>query len=345
LPHFFALMCPALLVFFAVTDQRAVVSEGMSIRPGVIVHGGAGLFSSDRHAAARKGCSRAVEVGLTVLAEGGSALDAAQAAVVVLEDDPEFNAGIGSVLSRAGTAEMDAAIMDGTSLSIGGVAAMPNARNAIVIARAVLDANEHALLCADGAWAFARERGFEPCDPSEVITDRARARLDSARAKSAIPTAEGISDLERGGGTVGACAVDAQGRVATATSTGGMTFKRTGRIGDTPLAGCGTYADDRAGAASATGNGEAIIRVTMTRQCVDAMRAGASASEAAWVATRDLGERTGKTAGIICCDRTGRLGAAHNTQTMAMAGGIVGGDIVTEMAVDDGYDVMAVLLG
>lgn len=336
-------MCPALLVLFEVTGSRVVVLEGMSIRPGVIVHGGAGLFSGDRHATARKGCARAVEAALAVLAEGGSALDAAQAAVVVLEDDPEFNAGVGAVLSRAGTAEMDAAIMDGTSLTIGGVAAMPNARNAIAIARAVLDAGEHALLCADGAWAFARERGFAPCNPAEVVTERARARLESARANSAMPVAEGISDVERGGGTVGACAVDAHGRVATATSTGGMTYKRTGRIGDTPLAGCGTYADDRAGAASATGNGEAIIRVTMTRQCVDAMRAGASASEAAWIATRDLGERTGKTAGIICCDRTGRLGAAHNTQTMAMAAGIVGGEVATEMAMVDGYDVMAAL--
>jgi len=300
-------------------------------RPAIVVHGGAGLYAEDRHAEARAGCLRAAEAGRAVLAGGGSALDAAQAAVRVLEDDPFFNAGVGAALTRAGTVELDAAVMDGRDLSFGAVAAMARARQPIDIARAVLDDGEHVLLCAEGAWAFARERGFAPCDPAELITDRARQRLleETARRQA--------GGDPRGGGTVGACAVDADGHVAAATSTGGIVYKRPGRIGDTPLCGCGTYADDGGGAASATGHGESIIRVTMSRVCVDAMRAGGAASSAAWAAVHEL-ERVGGTGGIICCDARGRIGAAHNSPRMAWGAAIVDGPSLGAVDVAPGAD-------
>jgi beta-aspartyl-peptidase (threonine type) len=284
----------------------------------VVVHGGAGLYADDREAEARAGCQRAAEAGRAVLAGGGSALDAAQAAVRVLEDDRFFNAAVGAALTRAGTVELDAALMDGRDLRFGAIAAVANARRPIDIARAVLDDGEHVLLCAEGAWAFARERGFAPCDPEELIVPRQREKLAEEAARRAIGRAGG------GAGTVGACAVDAGGHVAAATSTGGITYKRPGRIGDTPLAGCGTYADDRGGAASATGHGESIIRVTMARVCVDRMRAGDGAAAAAWAAVREL-ERVGGSGGIICCDAQGRIGAAHNSPRMAWGAAILDG--------------------
>jgi beta-aspartyl-peptidase (threonine type) len=288
------------------------------VNPAIIVHGGAGDIADSRAGAVTAGCDHAARCGLAVLAAGGAALDAAQAAVRALEDDPEFNAGVGAVLSRTGTVELDAAVMDGRTLGFGAVAAMADARQPIDIARAVLDDGEHALLCADGAWAFARARGFRPCAPDALITRRARDRLAAAAASA------GRAVGERDPGTVGACAIDARGHVAAATSTGGMTFKRPGRIGDTPLCGCGTYADDRAGAASATGEGEAIIRTTLARVCADAIRAGASAREAAWTAVAEL-ERVGGSGGIICVGRDGRLGAAHNSRRMSFAAGAVAG--------------------
>src|SRR5262245_45947966 len=224
--------------------------------PSLIVHGGAGDLDPNRGADAQAGCRRAIAAGLAVLAAGGGAVDAVCAAVRVLEDDPLFNAGTGSALSRTGVPECDAAVMDGSTVRIGAVAAMADAPNAIAIARAVLEDGEHCLLCGDGAWAFAAERGFRPAAPGALVTERQRLRMEAERERRASPGS-------RSGGTVGACAIDAAGHVAAATSTGGMPFKRPGRIGDTPLCGCGTYADDRGGAASATGHGETILRITM----------------------------------------------------------------------------------
>jgi len=305
--------------------------------PAIVVHGGAGDLDPGRAGEAQAGCARAVEAGLAVLAGGGSAVDAACAAVRVLEDDPLFNAGTGSALSRAGTIECDAAVMDGRSVRIGAVAAMADAPNAIAIARAVLDDGEHCLLCGEGAWAFAAERGFERAAPGAMVTEQARRRWEAEHRRRS-PSGSG--------GTVGACAIDAAGHVASATSTGGMTYKRPGRIGDSPLCGCGTYADDRAGAASATGNGEAIMRVTMSRVCVDAMRQGAPAADAAWLAVEELGRVTGDTAGVICCDARGRLGAALSTATMSFGAGRVDAGqprIATGVSLARGADLDAIL--
>jgi L-asparaginase / beta-aspartyl-peptidase len=183
----------------------------------------------------------------------------------------------------------------------------------------VLDDGEHVLLCGEAAWAFARERGFSRDAGGELYTERARRRIEEERARRAAAAAP-----QPDPGTVGACAIDATGATAAATSTGGTSYKRIGRVGDTPLAGCGTYADDRGGAASATGEGEGIVRVTMTRTCVELMRAGATAAEAARAAVAELGERVGGHGGVICCDRAGGLGAAHNTQAMPHATAVLG---------------------
>ncbi len=293
----------------------------MPREPGIVVHGGAAPWESAHHTAARAGCRAATQAGLAVLARGGSAVEAVVAAVRALEDDPVFNAGVGAVLTRAGTFELDASIMDGNGMRYGAVAAMPNVRRPIDVARAVMDGGEHTLLCGEGAWEYARERGFEPCDPAELRTERAEARLRAfleQRGRGPV-RASGPKDP----GTVGACAIDAAGHVAAATSTGGMTGKRPGRIGDTPLPGAGTYADDRGGAASATGVGETIMRVDMTKACVTRMVRAHAARDAARASVEELEADVGGEGGLICVDSRGRLAAAHNSSHMAYGAGVL----------------------
>lgn len=284
--------------------------------PAIVVHGGAGGVADSRVEGARAGCAAAVRAGYAVLAGGGAALDAVQAAVQVLEDDPEFNAGIGGALTRDGTVETDAALMDGATLRVGGVGAVERLRQPIDLARRVLEDGEHVLLVGAAAWEFARAHGVAPCDPELLVTARQRQNLAEEQARRA--STPGAVNVE-GGGTVGACAIDRAGHVAAATSTGGITGKRRGRVGDTPLPGCGTYADDLGGAASATGHGEAIIRITMTRALIDRLRAGVPAAEAAWQSVDDLGARVNGSGGIICVDAQGRIGLAHNTPRMSFA--------------------------
>jgi L-asparaginase / beta-aspartyl-peptidase len=280
----------------------------------IVVHGGAGLVEASRHDACRAGCEAAVRAGVAVLAGGGSAIDAVVAAVRVLEDDPEFNAGVGCALTRDGTPELDAAVMDGATLGFGAIGAVPRLRRPIDLAREVMRDGEHALLVGEAAWDFAIDRGFAPSD--EMVTERARSRLARWRVK-------GADDGPRG--TVGACALDAAGHLAAATSTGGTMGKRRGRVGDSPIAGCGTYADDEGGAASATGHGESILKVTLTRQVIDRLRAGASAREAAERSLADLARRTGGEAGIIVVDRHGQVATPHLSPDMPHAWGSADG--------------------
>ena len=302
------------------------------IEPLVLVHGGAGVVDDSRHDAVLAGVTRAAAAGREVLVAGGSALDAAQRAVEVLEDDPEFNAGVGSALTRERTVECDASIVDGLNSRCGAVAAVPNARSAITLARAVLDAGEHVLLAGQAAWAFAAEidlaaRCGERGKPSSnLITERALARwqVEADRRGGAVRH-------EPDGGTVGAVARDAAGRVAAATSTGGMTWKRSGRVGDSPIPGAGTWADERGGAASATGDGEAILRVTFTRQVIDRIRAGATPADAAAATIRELHARTGGSVGVICLDPNGRFTAMSNTATMPWAFARLTGKVAASM--------------
>ncbi|CAN5860447.1 isoaspartyl peptidase/L-asparaginase [soil metagenome] len=273
----------------------------------IVVHGGAGNVPPERHDRLRSAVRAAAAAGHAILARGGSALDAVVAAVRVLEDDPELNAGTGSVLTRDGTVETDAAVMTGHDQRIGAVGAVPDLGRAIALARAVLDRGEHVLLAGPAALQFAAEVGIAPAAPGTLITERSRTRLAEHLA--------GHAGGEREGGTVGAVARDHAGRFAAATSTGGMVGKRAGRIGDSPIAGAGTWAD-RSTAISATGDGEAILRVALARSI--AMRAHTGLVAAARTSLAELASITGGSAGLIAIDQHARL-TMRLSQTMPVA--------------------------
>ncbi|HEM47517.1 MAG TPA: hypothetical protein ENO23_10800, partial [Alphaproteobacteria bacterium] len=249
----------------------------------IVVHGGAGPHRSGGLAERMQGCETAAARGLEVLQNRGSALDAVQAAVVVLEDHPLFNAGRGAPLNAAGEVELDASIMDGRDLRAGAVAAVQGVPNPVALARAVLEDGRHVLLAGDGARAFARQHGVALCDPGDLVSDAQRQRW-----------------RERFG-TVGAVALDARGFLAAATSTGGLFGKLPGRIGDSALIGSGTYADASA-AVSCTGHGEAIIRVVLAKLVCDHIGAGEAPGAAAREAVDRLGARTAGEAGLIVLD-------------------------------------------
>lgn len=274
------------------------------MKPVIIVHGGAGREEPTQREPRRQGCLKAARSGWEVLERGGSALEAVETAVVRLEDDPHFNAGTGSCLTRDGRVEMDASIMDGSSLSAGAVGAIERTRNPIRVARAVMEATPHVLIVGPAALAFALDRGFEECEAASLIVERQRRRL----------RAEG-NDL----GTVGAIAVDSAGHLAAATSTGGVTGKYPGRVGDSAIIGGGTYADDRLGAASATGVGEPIMRIGLARLAVDLLTDGRPAEVACHQALDKLETRLDARAGLILVDRTGRVGIGWTTPDMSAA--------------------------
>jgi L-asparaginase / beta-aspartyl-peptidase len=282
----------------------------------ILVHGGCGKVAPERHDRLRAGVRAAAQVGGAILNGGGSALDAVVAAVRVLEDDPEFNAGTGSALSRDGTVETDAAVMDGDTQRAGAVAAVPDLANPVVLARAVLDAGEHVILAGPAAWRFAAELGITAAPAGSLITDRARERLAEAIAEHRARSATGAGG-KREGGTVGAVARDASGRLAAATSTGGVPHKRAGRIGDSPIPGAGTWAD-RAIAVSATGDGEAVLRVALARTIAAHAAAGRTVREAAIAALDELRRITGGSAGVIAIDGSGHV-FVQLTETMPVA--------------------------
>jgi beta-aspartyl-peptidase (threonine type) len=272
--------------------------------PAIIVHGGAGADPAEGRDELRAGVRAATQAGWARLSEGGSAVDAVEAAVRALEDHPRFNAGRGSVLTAAGTVEMDASIMEGDRLRCGAVGAVSRIANPITLARRVMEDGRHVLLVAEGALAFARAAGLPECDPETLITDRQRRRHREALAK---------------GGTVGAVALDRQGTIAAATSTGGIAGKLPGRVGDSALIGSGTYADSTLGAASCTGDGEAIIRVVLARRALEYLKEADDADYAAHVAVDLLVEEGGGNGGLILLDWRGRLGWAHSTPLMPVA--------------------------
>ena len=274
--------------------------------PALIVHGGAGADPADGRTSCAPACAAAVLAGWRVLAEDGRALDAVEAAVRVLEDHPRFNAGHGSVLTAAGTVEMDASIMEGDRLDCGAVAGVSRVAHPITLARRVLDDGRHVLLVGEGAHAFAQAVGVPACDPAALVTDRQRR----AGWRPASPTV---------GGTVGAVALDRHGTVAAATSTGGMVGKRPGRVGDSALIGCGTYADSTLGGVSCTGSGEAIIRVVLARRALDYLKEADDPDYAAKVAVDLLVEEGRGEGGLILVDWRGRVGYAHSTPLMPVA--------------------------
>ncbi|WP_420140328.1 isoaspartyl peptidase/L-asparaginase family protein [Sphingomonas sp.] len=285
----------------------------------LVIHGGSGsmrpeTLSPADDAAGRAGLAAALAAGAAILRDGGAALDAVQAAVEVLEDDPAFNAGRGSVFTAEGRVECDAAIMDGAALDAGAVAGVRTTRHPVALARAVMADSPHVFLAGAGADQFGRAHGIEAADPAWFETPERRRQLDEILAR---PDAAFDSDMKYG--TVGAVAVDGDGHVAAATSTGGLTGKKWGRVGDSPLIGAGTYADDRAAAVSCTGAGEVFIRLGVAHEiCARVRLAGWSIEDAADTLVDELGELGGK-GGVIVVSPDGSGGWAFNTPGMYRA--------------------------
>jgi len=272
--------------------------------PTLIVHGGAGADPADGREELRAGVREALAAGWRILGGGGRAVDAVEAAVCALEDHPRFNAGRGAVLTATGSVELDASIMEGDRLGCGAVAAVAGVPHPITLARRVMDDGRHVMLVADGARSFARAAGVAECDPEALVTERQRRRwLERAPAAGAA-------------GTVGAVALDRHGTTAAATSTGGTAGKLPGRVGDSALVGCGTYADSTLGGVSCTGDGEAIIRVVLARRALDYLKEADDASYAAQVAVDLLVEEGQGAGGLILVDWRGRTGYAHSTPLM-----------------------------
>jgi beta-aspartyl-peptidase (threonine type) len=282
----------------------------------LLVHGGAGrmlrgALSADQDEGARAGLAKALEAGSTLLANGGSAMDAVAAAVMNLEDDAHFNAGHGAVFTYEGINELDASIMEGATRLAGAVAAVRHTRNPVLLARAVMEHSPHVMLSRDGADAFSREQGLEQVEPDYFATPERWRQLEELKANKLD-----YYDIDMKYGTVGAVAVDRHGNVAAATSTGGLTGKRWGRIGDSPIIGAGNYADNRACAVSATGAGEFFIRLGVAHEICARMRMlGEDARLAADHVITELGQ-LGGTGGVIVTAPDGTSTFSFNTPGM-----------------------------
>jgi isoaspartyl peptidase/L-asparaginase-like protein (Ntn-hydrolase superfamily) len=299
--------------------------------PVLAVHGGAGnprpeLLHEARLARCRAGLAAALHAGHAVLTAGGAALDAVQAAVEVLEDDPEFNAGRGAVLTAAGTVETDATVVDGRDRRAGAVGSLVGIRHPVAAARAVLDDGAHVLLVGDGAVAFAGAAGLETAPPEWFVTPR-RFEAHRQRARAGGSDPEGEDRV----GTVGAVALDARGHLAAATSTGGTSGKAVGRVGDSALPGAGTWADDRTVAVSATGLGEVFVRTAFGHEVDALLRLGgldlAAACDRALADVVALGGR----GGCVAVDGAGRVALPFTTTTMYR--GWIDGDGVAHVAI------------
>lgn len=270
----------------------------------MIVHGGAWDVPAELAEPCRQGARRALDRGWKILAAGGTAIDACEAAIVELEEDPVFDAGIGSHLNQDGKAQLDAILMDGVTLKSGAVASVEKIRNPIRLARIIMEQCDEMLLSGYGAEAFARGVGHPLCDPAifRIASELERWKTSSAQM-----------------GTVGAAALDVHGNLAAGTSTGGTPFKLPGRIGDSPLVGCGCYADNEGAAVSSTGHGESVMKIVMAKYVSDLVASGQTAQAAADAAIALLGRRTTGKAGLISLDRQGRVGAAFSTGNLVRA--------------------------
>jgi L-asparaginase / beta-aspartyl-peptidase len=284
--------------------------------PAIAVHGGAGdippaELTPEREAAYRAGLERALRAGQVILDAGGCSLDAVVASVQVLEDDPLFNAGRGAVIAANGICELDAALMDGRDLRAGAVTGVRHVRSPIGLARLVMDRSAHVMLAGPGAEEFALEQGLEPVPNRYFVTERRQRELAAALVTEADGYRESLM------GTVGAVALDAAGNVAAATSTGGTTGKRWGRVGDSPIIGAGTYAANDCCAVSATGHGEYFIRATVAHEIAALVRyAGLDAVAAADRVVHEQLRRMGGSGGVIVVGRDGTIAMPFNSRGM-----------------------------
>lgn len=299
--------------------------------PVIAIHGGAGTLSrahisAEQERAYHAALQQVLLAGQAVLAQGGTAMEAVCEAVRLLEDCPLFNAGHGAVFTAEATHELDAAVMDGTTLAAGAVAGVSRIRNPVQAARAVMQNGQHVLMVAEGAERMAQEAGLATVEPSYFSTPARHAQLLAAQARQAgvVLDHDGAAalagraiDEDRKMGTVGAVALDAHGHLAAATSTGGMTNKLPGRLGDSPLIGCGTYADDRTAAVSCTGHGESFIRVAAAHDvCARMAYGGASLESATQAVVHEALPAVQGTGGLIAVDRQGNVCLPFNTEGM-----------------------------
>jgi len=309
----------------AVSKGETNDQPNMEIRKvGLVVHGGAGTISRSemtpqREREYRAGLERAMTAGYEILKRGGSSLDAAEAAVRMLEDDPHFNAGKGAVFTSIGTNEMDAAVMDGKTLSAGAVASLKHIKNPVSLARLVMEKSGHVMMDGEGAEAFAKENGVQVLPDQKYFFTQERWEA-LQKVKAAEKSGGGgkkyiITDQDRHG-TVGAVALDQNGNLAAATSTGGTTNKRAGRVGDSPVIGAGTYANNATCAVSATGDGEYFVRATVAHDVSALMEyRGMSLTEAAQ-SVLDKVAKLGGSGGLIAIDRQGNIALPFNTSGM-----------------------------
>lgn len=281
----------------------------------LVIHGGAGTIRRENmdektEAAYRAKLTAALDTGAAILAAGGSSLDAVEATINLMEDSPLFNAGKGAVFTEAGVNEMDASIMDGSDLNAGAVAGVTNVRNPISAARAVMEKSPHVMMAREGAEAFAAEQGLSPVDPAYFHTEsRWNSYLKAKQKRDADP--------DQKHGTVGCVAVDQQGNIAAGTSTGGMTLKMWGRIGDSPVIGAGTYANNRTCGVSATGHGEYFIRNVVAYDISALMEyGGLSLQEAAEKVVLEKLVAQNATGGVVALDAAGNIAMVFNTPGM-----------------------------
>ena len=352
------LLLPILLSACAPADRPASAPEPPRTplpRWGLVIHGGAGnidpaMLAPDRQAAYRAVLEQALRAGHRVLAGGGSSVDAVSSAITILEDSPLFNAGKGAVFTHDGRNELDAAIMDGQSFSAGAVAAVHRVKNPIVLARRVMEKSPHVMLIGDGAEAFAEAQGVALVEPSYFHTEHRWSQLQRAldaekkkQGQSGLPIPDGASEgLEPGEwklGTVGAVALDMNGHLAAGTSTGGMTNKRFGRVGDSPIIGAGTYASPGC-AVSATGHGEFFIRHTVAHDiCARLQYGGATLDAAANEVVMNVLVKAHGDGGIIAMDGEGHVAMVFNTRSMIR--GFMGPDGAVKVAVLGGSGAAA----
>ncbi|XP_062257005.1 isoaspartyl peptidase/L-asparaginase [Platichthys flesus] len=283
--------------------------------PVLVVHGGAGQIPKEQSEASTSGVCSAARAGYAILRGGGSSMDAVVEAVSQMENNPSFNAGCGSVLNVKGEVEMDAIVMDGKTLGSGAVSAVRNIANPVQLARLVMDKTSHSCLTAEGANQFARAMGVPEIPPESLITEYSRMRWKKNLAPDANPVECQMGKM----GTVGAVAVDSEGNVACATSTGGMLNKMEGRVGDTACIGSGGYADNQTGAVSPTGHGEAIMKITLARLILFHMEQGQSVEAACDLGLAYMKSRVGGLGGVVTVDPQGHWAANFSSRQMVWA--------------------------
>jgi beta-aspartyl-peptidase (threonine type) len=291
------------------SDQNSEKTPVVRQEWAIVIHGGAGAISIESLTPEldkeyRAALAEALKTGCKILSEGGTALDAVEKTIRVMEDNPLFNAGKGAVFTHEGRNELDASIMDGSNLAAGSVAGVTDIRNPITAARTVMTKSQHVMLSGAGASEFAKEQGLEIVPPSYFYTDRRFNELQEILKKDK-------------NGTVGCCALDKNGNLAAGTSTGGMTNKRYNRIGDAPIIGAGTYANNSTCAVSATGHGEFFIRWTVAHDISALMEyKGLSLKEASELVVNDKLVKAGGSGGVICVDKSGNVSMPFNSKGM-----------------------------